>query len=168
MQFNFMSQFAEAVESYEKPFTIRNQRKVEPKLGEVVHLFTGQRTRHCRKLGVAPLKFFGKIHLGAHYFSFPIPEGCDPEAYKASVIAWLHSLENPAISRFTEVASIKPSGIEISEEVDITLAAYDALAKLDGFAGRREMFDYHCTKGYCEDKWLYAWENPNHHKYLLL
>lgn len=49
---NFQSQFAEAVERGEKRQTIRAPRKDgrDPKPGETLHLYTGMRTKACRKL----------------------------------------------------------------------------------------------------------------------
>jgi len=48
--FNFKAQFAEAVESGAKRQTIRAMRKNLPKVGERAHLFTGMRTKQCRRL----------------------------------------------------------------------------------------------------------------------
>ncbi len=50
---NFQAQFADAVESGEKCQTIRAYRKDkrDPKPGDTLFLFTGTRTKACRKLG---------------------------------------------------------------------------------------------------------------------
>lgn len=48
--YNFKAQFAELVESGKKRQTIRAMRKHMPKVGERVHLFTGMRTKACRRL----------------------------------------------------------------------------------------------------------------------
>ncbi len=50
---NFQKRFADAVESGEKRQTIRAYRRDgrDPKPGDTLHLFTGMRTRQCRKLG---------------------------------------------------------------------------------------------------------------------
>ncbi len=50
---NFKSQFAAAVESGAKQQTIRASRKHPIKVGDTLHLFTGMRTKACRKLRVA-------------------------------------------------------------------------------------------------------------------
>lgn len=52
LTYNFMAQFAPLVESGEKDCTIRAKGKRRPpKPGEHLRLFTGMRTKKCRKLG---------------------------------------------------------------------------------------------------------------------
>lgn len=46
---NFMSRFADLVESGQKTQTIRKTNRL--KVGDTVTLYTGQRTKQCRKLG---------------------------------------------------------------------------------------------------------------------
>lgn len=48
--YNFKAMFAEAVESGRKPCTIRKRRKRPTKPGETLYLYTGMRTKECRKL----------------------------------------------------------------------------------------------------------------------
>ena len=50
---NFQKQFAYAVESGTKRQTIRAERKDgrDPKPGDTLYLFTGMRTKQCRRLG---------------------------------------------------------------------------------------------------------------------
>ncbi len=52
---NFQAQFAPLVESGEKRQTIRAYRKDgrDPKAGDTLYLYTGMRTKACRKLGEA-------------------------------------------------------------------------------------------------------------------
>jgi hypothetical protein len=52
---NFQARFASAVESGEKRQTIRKRRKDgrDPKPGDTLYLYTGMRTKACRKLGEA-------------------------------------------------------------------------------------------------------------------
>lgn len=47
--FNFQPRFADLVESGQKTQTIR--KTLRAKVGDPVHLYTGQRTKQCRKLG---------------------------------------------------------------------------------------------------------------------
>lgn len=47
--FNFKAEFAPDVESGEKRQTIRKTQRCKP--GDPVQLYTGQRTKQCRKLG---------------------------------------------------------------------------------------------------------------------
>lgn len=49
---NFKSQFADDVESGKKRQTIRPIRKRPIKVGDDLHLYTGMRTKICRKLGM--------------------------------------------------------------------------------------------------------------------
>jgi len=53
--FNFQKQFAADVESGEKRQTIRARRKNRPKVGQTAFLYTGARTKACRKLGKEPI-----------------------------------------------------------------------------------------------------------------
>jgi len=54
-QLGFQNQFAPLVESGEKRQTIRAYRKDgrDPKVGDRLYLYTGMRTKQCRKLGEA-------------------------------------------------------------------------------------------------------------------
>lgn len=58
---NFKEQFAQAVESGAKTQTIRKPRKI--KAGDTVQLFTGQRTKQCRRLGTGIVKCISKIDI---------------------------------------------------------------------------------------------------------
>ena len=55
---NFQAQFAGLVERGEKTQTIRAYRKDgrDPKPGQTLYLYTGQRTKQCRKMGEAVCK----------------------------------------------------------------------------------------------------------------
>ena len=55
---NFQKQFADAVESGKKLQTIRAYRKDkrDPKPGDTLYLYTGMRTKQCRKLGEVECK----------------------------------------------------------------------------------------------------------------
>lgn len=48
---SFMARMAPLVESGAKPHTIRDKRKRPIKEGDLLYLYTGMRTNHCRKLG---------------------------------------------------------------------------------------------------------------------
>lgn len=49
--FNFKKKFAPKVESGEKPSTIRQTKRCD--VGDLIQLYTGQRTKFCKKLGDA-------------------------------------------------------------------------------------------------------------------
>ena len=61
----FQKQFVESVESGEKRQAIRAYRKDgrDPKVGDRLHLYTGLRTKQCRKLGEAVCTFSGRFAL---------------------------------------------------------------------------------------------------------
>ena len=48
--YNFKREFAPAVESGQKRQTIRKKRKRPTRVGETLYLYTGMRTKGCRKL----------------------------------------------------------------------------------------------------------------------
>jgi uncharacterized protein YqfB (UPF0267 family) len=50
---NFKSEFVDAIRAGAKAQTIRQIRKRPIKAGDVLHLYTGMRTAHCKKIGVA-------------------------------------------------------------------------------------------------------------------
>lgn len=50
MLLGFKKQFAPKILAGSKVMTVRQQRKVEPKIGEVLHMYTGLRTRNCEKI----------------------------------------------------------------------------------------------------------------------
>jgi hypothetical protein len=68
---NFKKQFAPMVESGEKKQTIRACRKDyrDPKPGQTLYLYTGMRTKQCRKLGEATCKSSDLITIGFAYIA---------------------------------------------------------------------------------------------------
>lgn len=50
MLLGFKKRFAPKILGGSKKFTIREPRKVEPKLGERLYMYTGLRTKHCEKI----------------------------------------------------------------------------------------------------------------------
>ena len=63
--YNFEKRFAPLVESGQKVQTIRNSsRNARP--GQPAYLFTGQRTKSCRKLNTGTLIDVSPIELGRH------------------------------------------------------------------------------------------------------
>ncbi len=68
---NFMKQFAPLVENGEKRQTIRKVRKHPIKVGDTLYLYTGMRTKACRKLGEVRCKSvhhvaFGRMEMGGY------------------------------------------------------------------------------------------------------
>ncbi len=61
--FNFQPQFAADVESGKKRQTIRARRKNRPKAGQTAYLYTGTRTKACRKLGKVKIKSVEPIYI---------------------------------------------------------------------------------------------------------
>ena len=66
----FQAQFADVVESGEKTQTIRAYRKDkrDPKPGDTLYLYTGLRTKQCRKLGEAIAESVEVIGIGEAMF----------------------------------------------------------------------------------------------------
>lgn len=64
---NFQSRFAPLVESGEKRQTIRAHRKDgrDPKVGDRLFLYTGARTKECRKLGESGCVRAERIEIGS-------------------------------------------------------------------------------------------------------
>jgi len=63
--YNFQKQFAAAVESGEKRQTIRAKRKNRPQVGQTAFLYTGARTKACRKLGEAEIVEVCPVLIGS-------------------------------------------------------------------------------------------------------
>ena len=61
--YNFKAQFAELVASGKKTQTIRPPRKRPTKPGDVLYLYTGMRTKNCRKLKQAICKSVNHLKI---------------------------------------------------------------------------------------------------------
>ncbi len=61
MLIGFKKQFAHLVESGEKTQTVRSFPKRVPRIGETAYLYTGLRTKGCRKLGEAIIEGIERI-----------------------------------------------------------------------------------------------------------
>jgi hypothetical protein len=64
--YNFKKQFAPKVESGEKRQTIRRPRKRRTRLGDALYLYTGMRTKYCRKLRTETCKSVIPISIQAN------------------------------------------------------------------------------------------------------
>ena len=74
---NFQARFAPIVESGEKRQTIRAYRKDgrDPKVGDTLYLYTGQRTKRCRKLGEARCRSVQPIQIRVGNIALPGKRG---------------------------------------------------------------------------------------------
>lgn len=64
--FNFKGQFVERINAGTKGGTIRNYGKRAPvREGQTLYLYTGQRTKWCRKIKDAPCVEVWDVHVGA-------------------------------------------------------------------------------------------------------
>ena len=63
--FNFKPQFADDVENYIKLQTIRSTRR--GKVGDTAYLYTGMRTKKCRKLGEGILTEIRSVYIVDNY-----------------------------------------------------------------------------------------------------
>lgn len=86
---NFQKQFADAVESGSKHQTIRLPRKRHPiYVGCRLVLYTGQRTKYCKKLGETVCKSVERIVIESRY-PLGIFVGVNQLSYKqARELAW--------------------------------------------------------------------------------
>ena len=66
---NFKAQFAPLVESREKKQTIRQVWKRPIKVGDTLYLYTGMRTKECRKLLEAECMVISGFRIGADWES---------------------------------------------------------------------------------------------------
>jgi len=67
--YNFKAEFAGAIVYGEKAQTIRKVRKNPTKVGQRIYLYTGMRTKHCRKLGegeIISVEPFGILKDGTY------------------------------------------------------------------------------------------------------
>ena len=85
---NFQPRFADLVESGKKAQTIRKANRF--KVGDAVTLYTGQRTKQCRKLGegvveeVIPIHLrMGLLHVAAYFRDGYKPKTCFTAAYSS-------------------------------------------------------------------------------------
>jgi hypothetical protein len=74
---NFKSRFAPLIRKGKKPFTLRAFRKDnrDPKAGQTLFMFTGQRTKQCRRIGKRPCVFTCKVRLLYHWLAIDHPDG---------------------------------------------------------------------------------------------
>lgn len=79
---NFQKQFAADVESGKKCQTIRALRKDgrDPKPGERLFLYTGMRTKACRKLGEVECRAVDRVVIGPSGIGFEGPSFIEPLA----------------------------------------------------------------------------------------
>lgn len=101
--FNFHARFARAVERGEKRQTIRATRKHLPRVGQTAYLFTGMRTRACRRLGAEPIVRVEEIEIGTDgVIWLPLVAGEDG----------LYALSGPAADEFA-----RADGLESADEL---------------------------------------------------
>ena len=126
--YNFMERFSPLVESGKKRQTIRRTSK-GAKVGDTAYLYTGQRTKHCRKLGEGVITDVRAVTIGREKHG---------KAY--AIIAMQRFPEN----EWTRIA---------------TGATLNALARADGFANGDEMVAWFEDKyGLPFDGYLIQWE----------
>ena len=109
MLLGFKKQFAGPILDGTKIFTIREKRKVEPKIGETLHMYSGLRTKYCEKItsehkltGVSSIKMVvsdGKIAIlinnkGLNRFEQKVFTTCDGFTNRQSFIDfWLKDVK---------------------------------------------------------------------------
>jgi hypothetical protein len=72
-QIGFKKQLAPKVLSGEKPFTLRALRKDgrDPKAGQTLYMFTGLRTKQCKRIAEKPCRFAVTVKLSWHSIMIP-------------------------------------------------------------------------------------------------
>jgi len=86
--YNFKKQFVEPIRSGKKHTTIRPYRKHPTQVGDTLHLFTGQRTKQCEKIGVYRCKSVQPVTIWPEYESVEID---DDTVQKEQVIEMAHT-----------------------------------------------------------------------------
>jgi hypothetical protein len=81
---NFQKWIVPKIEKGNKPGTIRQKRRRPIKIGELLYLYTGMRTKHCRQLLFSP-----KVHYGS------IPIRITEDAIYLSDVALFESMKDP-------------------------------------------------------------------------
>lgn len=66
--YNFKERFAKDVKNLVKRQTIRAKRKYLPRVGQTAYLFTGMRTRNCKRLGEYPVRSVDDIIILEYSF----------------------------------------------------------------------------------------------------
>lgn len=66
--FSFQTRFVEPILAGTKDQTIRASRKVPPKIGGPMHLFTGMRTKACKRIAAVTCTEILKIEISPFYF----------------------------------------------------------------------------------------------------
>ncbi len=137
---NFKPEFAEAVKNGTKRQTIRQVRKNPIKPGDMLTMFTGQRTKDCRKLCMHKCKSVEEIEITIEKFEYPpvAQEAYDvlktpnlPIDYVNSVNNYIHSNEEQQ-KRERWIVSIKINGVMLKVE------AMNELSDADGFKDAME------------------------------
>lgn len=72
---NFKTRFANLVVLGLKPHTIRAPRKVPLKVGDILYLYTGMRTKACRRLAVARCSAVSPIQITSRQRRVNVCEG---------------------------------------------------------------------------------------------
>lgn len=66
--FSFQTRFVEPILAGTKDQTIRAPRRVPPKIGGTMHLFTGMRTKACKRIATVTCTEILKIEISPFYF----------------------------------------------------------------------------------------------------
>lgn len=79
-QINFKKEFVPKILAGEKPFTLRALRKDghDAQMGQKLYMFTGLRSKQCKKFAEKPCMFAVTIKLGWHSIFIPIMGSLGP------------------------------------------------------------------------------------------
>ena len=112
---NFQKQFAPLVESGEKRQTIRAPRKDgrNPKFGDRLHLYTGMRTRACRKLAERTCTAATNVTIGQSFVRLADRYLTDDECQRFARADGFESMQ-AMLNWFAETHGLPFSGIVIN------------------------------------------------------
>lgn len=120
--YNFQKRFSHLVEYGQKRQTIRPERKRHAKTGEFLQLYTGMRSKHCRKLVTPDPVCLGVTKILLHTFSLYSHEG---------------EIRREGYGIYYNFADL---GTKILTEAEI-----EKLAIADGFGSSQEFFEFFVT-----------------------
>ena len=85
---NFQPRFADLVASGKKRQTIRAVRRRPIKPGDLLHLFTGMRTNHCKRLPSAQCRFVMPIRIEESGFMLTTGAGTQEQWKEPMLLRW--------------------------------------------------------------------------------
>lgn len=104
---NFKSQFVPKIVALEKNSTIRGKRKNPIKVGDVIKMYTGMRTKGCMLIGTAICSNITPVLITdeAPYLIVQLSGDAEPKNYKLTQDALKHFHTNDGFDTYKEMAT---------------------------------------------------------------